>query len=39
LITDGIYATIRHPQYAGIGIAYRARVPAFLPAWRHRGEA
>lgn len=81
LVTDGVYAKIRHPQYAGIGLtilgaliqwptlltllmapvllasyvrlarreerelearfgaayrAYRARVPGFLPAWRHR---
>jgi protein-S-isoprenylcysteine O-methyltransferase Ste14 len=83
LVTDGIYAKIRHPQYAGLGItilgsliqwptlltllmapvllasyarlarkeeqeleaqfgaayrAYRARVPAFLPAWKSSGD-
>ena len=84
LVTDGIYAKIRHPQYAGLGItiagaliqwptlltlvmapillasyvrlarkeeqelgarfgeayrAYRARVPAFLPARNYRMRA
>ena len=84
LVTDGIYAKIRHPQYAGIGItilgaliqwptlltlvmapvllasyarlarkeeqelearfgeayrAYRERVPAFVPVWKHRVQA
>ena len=84
LVIDGIYAKIRHPQYAGIGLiifgaliqwptlltlvmapvllasyarlarkeeqelearfgeayrAYRKRVPAFVPAWKHRVQA
>jgi protein-S-isoprenylcysteine O-methyltransferase Ste14 len=26
-------------RFGGAYRAYRARVPAFLPAWRHRAEA